>query len=935
MFEVKDEEEEVVFVEDEEDDEDGVDVSALPSASLSSSFLAANAMAHRNPCFAWGDIVDNSREAGATLLRFDIKKVSCTLLTLVDNGEGMSELKMKEGVLGLAYTKKEATETGQHYGMGSTAAMPRIANFGLFLSKRDGHPRTAGLLSPTLSSVLGARELKCPQCSWDDADRLLETTSADAPLTLAAREASLRVMLSRTPFKTQKDLLDLFQLLEERSSGTVLVLWDLQPEFEIRYRERDVVLRAERQPNGGTGPTAQEPRWEHDKSLRSFLSVLYYTDDNIKEKMAIELFGKVVQPRNWSTDLWSAVSYKHRKAKRGVSQPFTLRLGYRKPFSEVYASFRDGTAGKDKTLQEHCGIFYYHKFRLILPLVRTKQQNSNTTQQRTTKLRLTQLGLGLVGCCREGHLTPAHNKNEYFHPRLSAGMATAASSDAVRPGTFEDLEAAVKTKMDEHLRDHVSVELKKLVDAEAAAAATKAPEDDEDDEAEEGDDQGDDKGEEGGGQAVAPSETDQKLWKGAAAAGWRMKVHGNHHYQYLAPDGRRFTSRRAASEAAEAMPQQGKSRGASKAASKASRKRPADAAVAAIDEADGETQVRAPDGSVGILRECATAGYFQVECLSSGRLSKKKFRRFELVSLSEEQQQQDEGTELCEACGRGDDAEGNEMLLCDGEGCGKGFHLQCLAEPLASVPPGDWFCSACNQAGSDAAVEEAPDVAAIEVEVEVEDPQEEAAATADAGGVMDLVYYGDVASSPAEQPNVVAPSMDEIFKSGGAEEQLQAIDAQPQWEDSGTGDTLLHLAAYFGSAEHVLLHIMRRRPDAPEKPNHDRELPLHLAAKQAHLHTVRLLLLAALGDRSGAAETSDKFGDTPLHIAARTASNRDPDLRRRAEQVALHLLQHQPASKAVAFAERKNKKRQSALDLAPVALCESMRRVLNGEGDLL
>ena len=48
-----------------------------------------------------------------------------------------------------------AVEMAEHVG---------IANFGLFLSKRDGHPRTAGLLSPTLSSVLGARELKCPQC---------------------------------------------------------------------------------------------------------------------------------------------------------------------------------------------------------------------------------------------------------------------------------------------------------------------------------------------------------------------------------------------------------------------------------------------------------------------------------------------------------------------------------------------------------------------------------------------------------------------------------------------------------------------------------------------------------------------------------------------------------------------------------------------------
>ena len=36
------------------------------------------------------------------------------------------------------------------------------------------------------------------------------------------------------------------------------------------------------------------------------------------------------------------------------------------------------------------------------------------------------------------------------------------------------------------------------------------------------------------------------------------------------------------------------------------------------------------------------------------------------------------------------------MLLCDG--CGAGWHLECLAQPLAAVPDGDWYCDQCHAA---------------------------------------------------------------------------------------------------------------------------------------------------------------------------------------------------------------------------------------------
>ena len=51
---------------------------------------------------------------------------------------------------------------------------------------------------------------------------------------------------------------------------------------------------------------------------------------------------------------------------------------------------------------------------------------------------------------------------------------------------------------------------------------------------------------------------------------------------------------------------------------------------------------------------------------------------------------------VCYTCGSGEDAAGNEILLCDGAGCHAAYHLSCLERPLFSIPEGDWLCPACE-----------------------------------------------------------------------------------------------------------------------------------------------------------------------------------------------------------------------------------------------
>lgn len=49
---------------------------------------------------------------------------------------------------------------------------------------------------------------------------------------------------------------------------------------------------------------------------------------------------------------------------------------------------------------------------------------------------------------------------------------------------------------------------------------------------------------------------------------------------------------------------------------------------------------------------------------------------------------------LCAACRIGDDAEGNEILLCDG--CDSAYHQLCTTPPTLLIPDGDWFCERCT-----------------------------------------------------------------------------------------------------------------------------------------------------------------------------------------------------------------------------------------------
>ena len=53
------------------------------------------------------------------------------------------------------------------------------------------------------------------------------------------------------------------------------------------------------------------------------------------------------------------------------------------------------------------------------------------------------------------------------------------------------------------------------------------------------------------------------------------------------------------------------------------------------------------------------------------------------------------GDAVCCKCGSGDATDRNDIVLCDGDGCGRAYHQLCLIPALTIVPAGVWLCPRC------------------------------------------------------------------------------------------------------------------------------------------------------------------------------------------------------------------------------------------------
>ena len=143
-----------------------------------------------------------------------------------------------------------------------------------------------------------------PITSWPArGTQLLRETTAEAPLTIAQREASLKAMLANTPFNSAAKLLKQFDLIAG-PTGTRLVMYECKKaQYDAGADALDLQIVCD-------GSNSEKYIPKHQRSLRAYLEVLYFADaQTLREakgrsvEMQIVLRGERVPPRNWTTFL--------------------------------------------------------------------------------------------------------------------------------------------------------------------------------------------------------------------------------------------------------------------------------------------------------------------------------------------------------------------------------------------------------------------------------------------------------------------------------------------------------------------------------------------------------------------------------------------------------------------------------------------------------
>jgi hypothetical protein len=61
---------------------------------------------------------------------------------------------------------------------------------------------------------------------------------------------------------------------------------------------------------------------------------------------------------------------------------------------------------------------------------------------------------------------------------------------------------------------------------------------------------------------------------------------------------------------------------------------------------------------------------------------------------------------VCGVCGLDEESKNDTIVLCDGQGCGQEFHMQCCRPALMSIPEGNFYCFDCSTNGGSGSLKE-------------------------------------------------------------------------------------------------------------------------------------------------------------------------------------------------------------------------------------
>ncbi|KAM3837636.1 MORC family CW-type zinc finger protein 1 isoform 2-T2 [Vipera latastei] len=238
---------------------------ALRRAELTLEFLHANSTTHDFLFGAIAELIDNSRDAGAT--RLDIYTVNNDnlrggfSLCFLDDGCGMSRREATDIVYFGRSSKRTNPKMIGRYGNGLKSGSMRIGNDLILFTKKE-NTMTCLLFSQTFCETEGHSEVIVPILSWSS-----DTTT---PVINDPEKfpTQLSIICKYSPFKNEDELMNQFNAIYGKT-GTLLVIYNLkltlngEPELDILTDEKDILI----------GRTPEN--YPEEKSLRAYTAILY------------------------------------------------------------------------------------------------------------------------------------------------------------------------------------------------------------------------------------------------------------------------------------------------------------------------------------------------------------------------------------------------------------------------------------------------------------------------------------------------------------------------------------------------------------------------------------------------------------------------------------------------------------------------------------
>ncbi|XP_065196359.1 ATPase MORC2A-like isoform X2 [Sycon ciliatum] len=251
--------------------------SSLQRAQLSVEYLHTNSTTHEFLFGALAELVDNSRDAGAS--RINIYTEDCAsvrgekILCFLDDGEGMSP-EQSAKVIQFGYSGKrsrDAQSIGQ-YGNGLKSGAMRIGRDFILFTKR-GTTMSCVFLSRSFHESEKIQEVIVPIPSWSQATKMpLGSTQQETE----KHKIEVNLIQRFSPFKTMEDIMGQFDKIV--GNGTLVMIYNLrlgdsgQTELDFSTKFDDILMDS-RDPLYSETEASMKPE---RRSFRAYSSILYF-----------------------------------------------------------------------------------------------------------------------------------------------------------------------------------------------------------------------------------------------------------------------------------------------------------------------------------------------------------------------------------------------------------------------------------------------------------------------------------------------------------------------------------------------------------------------------------------------------------------------------------------------------------------------------------